>query len=448
MLKRKPPAQLELFVAGSLEQLVPADHILARVGRVLDLGWLHDEVAGCYCVHGGCPGIDPEMAVRLMLAGFLLGIVHDRRLMREAQVNIAIRWFIGCGLHERLPDHSSLTRIRQRWVDARFRRIFERTVSACVEAGIAKGEVVHVDARPNASVPSRTAFRTVFRAPPRFRAIALIGTLFRKWSARIFTTVSNASIPFPPRTAQCSMRAKNPQRADRSNRNRKRPDGREPSAPSRRAGRRGQKGRRSPPLGGQKKHADREMLSMQHLMASRALAPAFDQRQPDRLNRRPGTAEQAQPKNLARTPARGRFLPPILRHRHDSNVRSAPFRALGAAGRAWPSHARSGHPAPHGKTPLRPPPRLTPESSEGRLIQRPRSSEVLPPPGHPGGRHRGGRGRSSARANSHRDGVGETSRYCSDMDPIHASPCTPAASINAPHRTGRTRESVRPNARG
>ena len=41
-----------------------------------------------------------------MLAGFLLGIVHDRRLMREAQVNLAIRWFAGYGLHEALPDHS------------------------------------------------------------------------------------------------------------------------------------------------------------------------------------------------------------------------------------------------------------------------------------------------------------------------------------------------------
>ncbi len=36
MLKRKPPAQLELFVAGPLEQLVPDDHILARVDRVPD----------------------------------------------------------------------------------------------------------------------------------------------------------------------------------------------------------------------------------------------------------------------------------------------------------------------------------------------------------------------------------------------------------------------------
>ncbi len=146
MLKRKPPAQLELFVAGPLEQLVPDDHVLARIDRVLDLSWLHEEVADCYCANNGRPGIDPEVAVRLMLAGFLLGFVHDRRLMREAQVNIAIRWFIGCGLDERLPDHSSLTRIRQRWGEARFRKIFRRTVSACVDAGIAKGEVVHVDA--------------------------------------------------------------------------------------------------------------------------------------------------------------------------------------------------------------------------------------------------------------------------------------------------------------
>ena len=46
----------------------------------------------------------------------------------------------------RLPDHSSLTRIRQRWGAERFRKIFERTVAACLEAKIATAEVVHVDA--------------------------------------------------------------------------------------------------------------------------------------------------------------------------------------------------------------------------------------------------------------------------------------------------------------
>ena len=46
-----------------------------------------------------------------MLAELLLGIIHDRHLMREAQVNLATRWFIGYRLHEQVPDHSSLTRI-------------------------------------------------------------------------------------------------------------------------------------------------------------------------------------------------------------------------------------------------------------------------------------------------------------------------------------------------
>jgi transposase len=146
MLGRKERDQLELFISGSARDLVPDDYILARVDRVLDLSWLRDEVADCYCTHNGRPGIDPEVAVRLMLAGFLLGIVHDRRLLREAQVNLAIRWFVGYGLHEELPDHSSLTRIRQRWGSERFRNIFKRTVKACIAAKIATGEIVHIDA--------------------------------------------------------------------------------------------------------------------------------------------------------------------------------------------------------------------------------------------------------------------------------------------------------------
>jgi transposase len=147
MLGSKPRGQFELIMAGSLRDLVPDDHVLARVDPVLDLSWLRSDVQDCYAPDGaGRPGIDPEVAIRLMLAGFLLGIVHDRRLMREAAVNFAIRWFAGYALQEALPHHSSLTRIRQRWGAERFRRIFARTVQACVAAGIARGEVVHIDA--------------------------------------------------------------------------------------------------------------------------------------------------------------------------------------------------------------------------------------------------------------------------------------------------------------
>jgi transposase len=113
---------------------------------VLDLSWLREEVAECYCADDGRPGIDPEVAVRPMLAGLLTGIVHDRKLVRETQVNVALRWFIGYGLHEVPPHHSSLTRIRQRWGEERFRKIFKRTVKACLNAKIATAEIVHIDA--------------------------------------------------------------------------------------------------------------------------------------------------------------------------------------------------------------------------------------------------------------------------------------------------------------
>ena len=112
----------------------------------MDFSWLRDAVADCYCLDNGRPSIDPESALRLMLAGFLQGIVHDRKLLREAQVNIAIRWFCGYSLNDTLPDHSSLTRLRQRWGVSRFLALFEKTVQACVDAGLVAGDLVHIDA--------------------------------------------------------------------------------------------------------------------------------------------------------------------------------------------------------------------------------------------------------------------------------------------------------------
>lgn len=146
MIGKQDRWQEELFVACPLSELIPDDHVLKRVDKVLDLSWLREEVRELYSETQGRPSIDPESAVRLMLAGFFQGVVHDRKLMREAQVNLAIRWFAGYRLHERLPHHSSLTRIRQRWGAERFRRIFQKTVQLCAEAGLVDGETVHMDA--------------------------------------------------------------------------------------------------------------------------------------------------------------------------------------------------------------------------------------------------------------------------------------------------------------
>jgi transposase len=145
MIGKRDRRNRRLFIAGDIEQFIPEDHILKRVDRFLDLSWLSEEVKECYCVDNGRPSIAPEAAVRLMIAGFFQGIVHDRKLMREAQVNMAIRWFAGYELAEELPHHSSLSRIRERWGAEKFKALFTRTVKQCLDAGLVSGETVHVD---------------------------------------------------------------------------------------------------------------------------------------------------------------------------------------------------------------------------------------------------------------------------------------------------------------
>jgi hypothetical protein len=83
MLGRKERDQLELFITGSRRQLIPDEHVMVRVDRLLDLSWLRDEVANCYCLDDGRPGIDPEVAVRLVLAACSPVLPQ---LMRKAQV--------------------------------------------------------------------------------------------------------------------------------------------------------------------------------------------------------------------------------------------------------------------------------------------------------------------------------------------------------------------------
>lgn len=146
--------QVEFFTPLILEQFIPDDYILKKVDKVLDLGWIRDEVRDLYSETMGRPSIDPECAVRLMLAGFFNGIVHDRKLMREANLHLGIRWFAGYQMDDQIPDHSTLSKLRQRWGMELFKKIFKRTVQQCMDAGLVDVETVHVDAtliRANAS---------------------------------------------------------------------------------------------------------------------------------------------------------------------------------------------------------------------------------------------------------------------------------------------------------
>ncbi len=129
-----------------LESLIPEDHHLRRLDRVLDLSFVHDAVRDHYCQDNGRPSIDPEVVLRLFLIQAMEGIVHIRDLMRQVQVNLAYRWFIGYRLDEKLPDHSTLSRALDRFGDTVFNELFKRSIGQCKSSGLIEGKVLHVDA--------------------------------------------------------------------------------------------------------------------------------------------------------------------------------------------------------------------------------------------------------------------------------------------------------------
>jgi hypothetical protein len=68
-----------------------------------------------------------------------------------------VRWFLGYGLDESLPDHSTLTRIRERYGLEIFRLFFDEIVERCVETGLVWGRELYFDAtkvEANASLES------------------------------------------------------------------------------------------------------------------------------------------------------------------------------------------------------------------------------------------------------------------------------------------------------
>ncbi|MDP9458111.1 MAG: transposase [Actinomycetota bacterium] len=128
----------------SLEELVPADHFYRRLDATLDLRFVRELVAPLYA-RGGRPSVDSVVFFKLQLVMFFEDLRSERQLMRVVANRLSLRWYLGYDLHEPLPDHSSLTRIRERFGLEVFRRFFERVVEMCFEAGLVKGEELFFD---------------------------------------------------------------------------------------------------------------------------------------------------------------------------------------------------------------------------------------------------------------------------------------------------------------
>src|SRR5216683_1705936 len=128
----------------SVEELVPQDHFYRHLHKVLDLSFVYDLVREHYSV-AGRPSIDPIVFFKLQLVMFFEDIRSERLLMRQVADRLSVRWYLGYDLDEPLPDHSSLTRIRNRFGLSVFRRFFEAVVDQCQQAKLIWGKELYFD---------------------------------------------------------------------------------------------------------------------------------------------------------------------------------------------------------------------------------------------------------------------------------------------------------------
>jgi transposase len=147
MMGRLERDQGQLFYSFCLDEVVPSDHRVREIAAVLDLSWVHAELAPYYPSIGR-PSIDPVLMIQMLILGYVFAVRSERLLCREVQVNLAYRWFCGLSIEDKVPDHSAFSRARNerfRGSDI-FRQVFERVVEACIAAGLVGGEGFAVDA--------------------------------------------------------------------------------------------------------------------------------------------------------------------------------------------------------------------------------------------------------------------------------------------------------------
>lgn len=128
----------------NLETLVPEDNFYRQLEAKLDLSFVRDLVRPFYKPFGR-PSIDPVVFFKVQLIMFFEDIRSERQLMDMVAMRLDHRWYIGYDLHEKVPDHSSLSKIRDRYGLEVFQRFFERIVDLCIEVGLVWGQELYFD---------------------------------------------------------------------------------------------------------------------------------------------------------------------------------------------------------------------------------------------------------------------------------------------------------------
>jgi transposase len=148
MLKKKNRGITNQVEFVSINDLVPQDHLLRAVEECINFDFIYDEVKDLYSENIGRPSIDPVVLIKLLMLQALYGIRSMRQTIKEVEVNVAYRWFLGYGLQEKIPHFSTFGKNYERRFKESdlFEKIFVRVLMEAIECGFIKSDAVFIDA--------------------------------------------------------------------------------------------------------------------------------------------------------------------------------------------------------------------------------------------------------------------------------------------------------------
>ena len=155
---REESKQMSFY--SSLYEKIPETHILKRIEKVVDFGFINDLLENSYCKNFGRPAKEPEMMMKLLFLEYIYNL-SDVKVIEEASYNLAFLWFLGLNPEDKLPDASLLAKFRtQRMKDITLDDLMSEIVRQCIEQGLIKGDgltvdTTHIEANCTKKVPER-----------------------------------------------------------------------------------------------------------------------------------------------------------------------------------------------------------------------------------------------------------------------------------------------------
>ena len=148
MLHEEPSKKREQISMVCIDELVPQDHLLRKIEQVIDWSFIYELVKEKYSPDFGRPSVDPVILIKIVIIQYLYGIRSMRQTIREIEVNLAYRWFLGIGIYDKVPHFSTFGKNYTRRFKGTdlFEQIFSKVLQKCIDAGLVDPSEVFIDA--------------------------------------------------------------------------------------------------------------------------------------------------------------------------------------------------------------------------------------------------------------------------------------------------------------